>query len=514
MNPSLALDRRSLLALLGSTAAWTAGDALAQDAPRKGGVLRVACPANASSLDPTTGNNGSDHVFLYTMFDTLVEWDFATLNAKPGLAESWLYPDPTTLVLNIRAGVQFHDGTPCDAAAVKYNLDRSRTHERSTLRADLATIAEITVTSPLQVTVKLKQPDTALPLILADRAGMMSSPKAVEALGREHDRKPVGTGQWKLKSWVDNERITVERNPNYWKPGLPYLDGVDFQVIPEVNTGLRSVTAGQNDYVYFLSPQQKTLVDRAKSLTSVLGPTLWYVKFYINFARPPMNDVRVRLAMNYAVDREELNKATFSGLGEPTGISLPKSHWAHDPEMAKFYRYDPDYARKLLAEAGHNDGIALTAISYTEQLSVQIQEVLIEQVRRAGIRLSFQRYTGPETTAVFFTEKKGDMFLSAWTGRPDPSLTYQLLFAKDSYFNAGRVEGAAGLTEALAATRVSADPAERRAAFAKLQRIVTENALAVPLMFQPEFDAMIGKVKGYRPNLLGKPKFEDVFLAS
>jgi ABC-type transport system substrate-binding protein len=416
------------------------------------------------------------------------------------------------LVLNLRPGVVFHDGTPCDADAVKFNLDRNRAGERSNVKPDLATVADVLVTGPLQVTLKLNQPDTALPLILSDRAGMMSSPKAVRERGREHDRNPVGTGPWKFVSWADNEKIVVTRNEHYWKPGQPYLDGIEFQMITEVNTGLRSVIAGQNDFVYFLSPQQKPVIDRAKNLVAVTGPTLYCVQFYINFGRPPLNDVRVRQALNYAVDRAEFNQATMNGLSEPATLTLPAAHWAHDKNMENSYPYNPDTAKKLLAEAGYKDGIDLTALGYTDQRHIQRQEVLIEQLRKANIRVRFSNGTIPEMTNAFFVEKKGDIYLSAWTGRPDPSLTYQLLFGKDSFYNSGRADPVPGLAEALLETRAHPDIAARRAAFAKLQRLVTENALVVPLVFQFELDAHMQRVKGYRPNLLGKPKFEDVYL--
>ncbi len=503
------IDRRSFLALAGAAAAG--GEAMAQGAPKRGGTLRLSAQQNPSSLDPQTGNSGSDHVVLYPMFDTLVEWDYTTLAAKPGLAEKWSYPDPTTLVMTIRDGVTFHDGTPCDGAAVRYNLMRAMTGERSNVRSDLATVAEVTA-SGQTVTLKLKQPDSALPLILSDRAGMISSPKAMEEHGRDYDRRPVGTGAMRFVSWADNERVVMVRNERYWKADRPLQDGLSFQIIPELPTGLRSVTAGQNDMVYYLVPQQKALIERARNVGSALGPSLLCVQAYIHYARPPLDNVKVRLALNFAVDREEFNKATHGGIAETSSVILPRAHWACATDFTTHYSYDPDRARKLLAEAGHPNGIDIVGIGYAEQLQVQQQEVLMEQMKRAGIRLRWERYTGPPTPTAFFAEKKGDILLAPWTGRPDPSLTYQLLFGVGSYFNAGRGEGAPGLTAALLATRASDDLGARKEAFRKLQKIVTDNALHIPLLFRPELTAFSQKVKGYRPNLLGKPKFEDVWL--
>ncbi len=503
------LDRRAFLAVLaaGATVSGTANAA-----PRKGGVLRVSAWTNPTTLDPTTGSGGSDHIFLYTMFDSLVAFDYATLEPKPGLALSWSYPDPLTFVLNLRPGIVFHDDTSCDADAVKFNLDRIREDPRSNVKPDLATVASVAVTGPLQVTLKLSQPDTALPLILSDRAGMMCSPTAVKALGKDHDRKPVGAGPWKFVSWADSEKIVVTRHEKYWDPKRPYLDGVEFSVIQEVNTGLRSVIAGQNDLVYYLSPQQKPIVDRSKNLVSVTGPTLYCIQLYINFGRKPMNDVRVRQAINYAIDREEFNKATMAGLSEPATLSLPKSHWAHDAEMAKAYPYDPAKAKKLLGDAGYPDGLDVNIAVYSDQRSQQRLEVLIEQFRKIGIRVTSYAGTIPQQTNAFFAEKKGDLYLSAWTGRPDPSQTYKLMFGAGSFYNASRIETVPEIGPALLETRGYEDIPSRKKAFSKLQKIVTENALVVPLVFQFELDAHTQKVKDFRPNLLGKCKFEDVWL--
>ena len=263
-NTPKGLSRRDALALAGGFAALPAG-AWAQGAPRKGGVLKVAANANPSSLDPTTGGAGSDHTMLFPMYDTLTEWDYETLKPKPGLAESWTFSDPQTLVLNIRTGVTFHDGTPLDAEAVKFNLDRNKTDQRSNLKADLATVASVDVTGPQQVTLKLSQPDAALPGILSDRAGMMVSPTAVKANGNI-DRKPVGAGAYAFVSWTDNEKLIVKRYDKYWRAGERYLDGIEFAIIPEVATGVRSVVAGQNDLAYALPARQKAVLARASAI--------------------------------------------------------------------------------------------------------------------------------------------------------------------------------------------------------------------------------------------------------
>jgi peptide/nickel transport system substrate-binding protein len=510
--------RREVMALISGALAGTSlgGHALAQGTPKRGGILRISAPANPSSLDPATGGAGSDHAFLFTMYDTLTEWDFETLKPKPGLAESWSFTDPTTFVLNIRSGVTFHDGTPLDAEAVKFNLERNKSDPKSNIKADLAAMASAAVTGPMQVTLKLNTPDAALPGILSDRAGMMVSPTAVKASSAGNvARTPVGAGAYAFVSWADGEKIVVKRNEKYWKANRPYPDGIEFSIIPELTTGARSVTAGQNDLIYQLPPRQKAIVERASNIKIVNGPTLYVFQIFLNWGKPPFDDVKVRQAFNFAIDRVAFVKAALAGLAEPAYMNLPKSHWAYDESVAKLYPHDPDKSRKLLSEAGFKEGTVIEIGGYTDQDSVQRQEILIEQFRKAGMNIKFVNAPIAEASASFFgPEKRGSGLLAAWTGRPDPSLTYSLMFTKDAYYNGGRAPVPPELEAAIKESRASEDIEIRRKAFASVQKLVMENAFVAPLAFQFELVAMNKKVQGYRPNLLGKPKYDDVWLES
>jgi peptide/nickel transport system substrate-binding protein len=514
-----ATTRRELMALMTSAAAGVAlgGPALAQATPKRGGILRISAPANPSSLDPATGGAGSDHAFLFTMYDTLTEWEFETLKPKPGLAESWKFTDPNTLVLNIRAGVTFHDGTPLDAEAVKFNLDRNKGDAKSNIKADLASVDSVEITGAMQVTLKLKNADAALPGILSDRAGMMVSPTALKASGADGNvaRKPVGAGAYSFVSWADGEKIVVKRNEKYWKPNRPYPDGIEMSIIPELATGARSVTAGQNDLMYQLPPRQKAILERSPNIKLANGPTLYVFQIFLNWAKPPFDDIRVRKAFNFAIDREAFVKAALAGLAEPAYMNLPKAHWAYDASVAGLYPHNPDMAKKLLTEAGHKDALPIELVGYPDQDSVQRQEILIEMFRKAGMDVKFKNAPIAEASAAFFgAEKRGSGILAAWTGRPDPSLTYSLMFTKDAYYNGGRAPVPAELEAAIKESRASEDIELRRKAFATVQKLVMENAFVAPLAFQFELVAMNKKVQGYKPNLLGKPKYDDVWLES
>jgi peptide/nickel transport system substrate-binding protein len=307
--------------------------------------------------------------------------------------------------------------------------------------------------------------------------------------------------------------VVVTRNDKYWRAGQPALDGLEISVIPEMATGLRSVVAGQNHLAYGLSARYSPIASKAKNVTVVTGPTLYCYMLYMNYAKGPLTNPKVRQAINFALNRQLFINATMGGVGEPAAMLLPSTHWGYDKGVAALYKFDPERGKKLMAEAGFPNGLDITVGGYSDQDSVRRAEVLIEQLGKIGIRCKFTNGTIAEISGQFFgNEKKFDALLSAWTGRPDPSMTYALAFGKGAYYNAGRSEASETLSQLLLDSRAKEDIAYRKGVFAKLQHIVMEQALAAPIAFQFEMDAVATTVKGFKPNLLGKPKFWDVSL--
>jgi ABC-type transport system substrate-binding protein len=509
------INRRDLMGLIGGGLALSAMLPKLAGAQEKSGTLKVSTRANPSSLDPMTGLAGDDTPVLWAVYATLLEFEYDSLQPKPGLAEAWEYPDDKTFTLKLRSGLTFHDGTALDAEAVKYNLDRSRSDTRSTIKTDLDSIESVEVEGTDKVIIKLKRPDALLPLALTSRAGMMVSPKASKELGAGLVRKPVGAGPWSFVSWADNASISMKRYDGYWRKGYPKIDAIEFVIIPELNTGLRSVIAGQNHFVYRLSPQQKTVIDRAKSVKPVNGPTLYFHLIYFNNSRPPFNDMRIRQAVSYAIDRDAFNKGTMLGLGEFANSAIPKAHWAYDESLENFFKYDPEKSKALLAAAGHPNGIDIPTIGWNDQYSQQRQELLMEQLAKVGIRLKVDRYSIADASTLYLgPEKRGEAMISAWTGRPDPSMTYNLLTSAGGFFNPSQLQDYPGLTDALVEAQTTLDPEKRKQALFKVQRLVAESAWFCPIVFEPEIDGAAATVEGYRPNLLGWPKFDEVAVAA
>lgn len=504
-------------ALLGGVAAAGAGLVLpagvrAQAAPRRGGSLKIAVPYNPASLDPMTGRNGPDFHTLYALYDGLTTLDPKTMEVRPGLARAWNWRDPKTLVLELREDVTFHDGTPFDADAAKFNLDRYRGDARSNVKPDSSSIEAVEVVGKTGLVLHLTQHNAALPTVLSDRVGLMVSPAAIKAAKDGNiDRAPVGTGPFKYVSWADNDRIVLARNDRYWQAGLPYLDGLTLVVITEQATLMRSIVAGENDGGVNLDIQNKPLADRAGNLILTPVPTTYFWGAYFNYGKPPLDDVRVRQALCWAVDRDAMNQAIAYGLDTTASSVLPSQHWACDPATTGYYRYDVAKARQLLAEAGHPDGIDVEMLGWPDQASIKRQEVAIEQAKAAGFRLQVSPLAPQDSVQFFGPQQRGSARLTGMGGYPDPTQQYSNLFNAASFYNAAHKE-LPGYRELIEATFATDDQASRKAAFARLQKFVIDNALNWTFMFQTHLLVTQPKVHGITADLTDKTKYHAAWV--
>lgn len=480
--------------------------------PTRGGTLRVVHPSGINNLDPHIGVSGLEHVVLYTMYDRLIDFEPTTMLPVPALAESWQFSDPMTFELTLVEGTLFHDGTVLDAEAVKYNIERGMNHPDSSIKADLMSVDSVEVVDPLTVRINLKEPNSALPLILSDRAGMMVSPTAAEELGEEFTRNPVGTGPFVFDSLVPGESVKVRRFEDYRIEGLPYLDGIDFTVISESRTATNALISHQQDFLLAGEVADMGQYERADGITVVTAPTLGLSRCALAVDREPFNNPLLRRAMNYAINREAINQVVYAGLGEPATSLLPASHWAH-PTSVPVYSYDPERARELLTEAGYPDGITIETLVVTRERDRKMVEAMQAQAEAAGIHLEVQALAHAEAMPAFRERGEGDMYCVGWSGRPDPYQTYAaLLLAGSAYMPA--YDMPAGLEEAIAKTVAVDDEASRAAAFDEASIIAfSENDLHLNVVFGPAIHAFSTRVNGFEPNLYGKPMLSQIWLS-
>ena len=496
----LALASAAVLALSVSACAAPTGNDDSGEASVEQ-PLRVAYPQDVSSLDPIHGNAGTDHAILWTMYDTLVNWDPETLEPLPGLAESWDLSDPNVIALTLREGVTFQDGTEFDADAVKFNLDRAAA-EGSNITTDVASIASVDVVDPTHVNINLKAPNSALLLILTDRAGMMVSPTAAEKYDGDLSLNPVGAGGWSFVEWRRGASVTVEKYEDYWDKDAVRAPQIVFSVITDPTTRVSALTSGQQDFVVDVPPSSAQALESSASDKLLQSSRVLIAQIYLNDAKPEIADVRVRQALALAINRDEILETGYFGYGSVANEWMPADHWANAGEK---YDYDPDEARKLLKEAGATNltfDLALTQ----DPNWIRVGEILKAQWAEVGVTINLVPVENTQGSTDHFADGKTVAWMANWTGRPDPSQTFLSLFGKDGYFNAGHVDFD-GLQGAVDAANAATDQSDRAASFKDAADVVYDQVPAIPLVFADLLVGTSDKVSGYVPNLLGKPKF-------
>ncbi|TVQ85181.1 MAG: ABC transporter substrate-binding protein [Chromatiaceae bacterium] len=329
-------------------------------------TLVIAQVAEPRSLDPQVTTALNDFRILVNCYEGLVRYRPGTLEPAPALAESWeISADGRTYRFRLRSGVRFHDGTPFDAEAVRFNLERlldPEHPERDTgpfpLAFFLEAIERVEVIDALTVQLHLREPFAPLLSNLAYPTGLMVSPTAVRRRGAGIGRHPVGTGPFRFVDWRPGERVQLARNADYH--GTPArLERLIFRPIDDPMTRVAELLAGGVDLALELSPDNVAAFrDRPGfQVLEAAGPHLWFL--ILNLRDGPLAERQVRQALAHAIDRPTLLREVLRDTAEPAVGPVPRAFgWAHDPTLAAA-TYDPARARGLLAAAGHAHGLEL-----------------------------------------------------------------------------------------------------------------------------------------------------------
>ena len=347
--------RRALVvvATLAMTIAGTGYDAMPAGKP-----LVVGLVAEPTSMDPGQLTDINSMRVLSSVYDTLVRFKEGSFTQEPGLATSWkMSPDGLTYTFTLRKGVKFHDGTPFDAEAVKFTYDRlldpkhpyAETGPFPFASFYYGAIKEVTVVDPATVRFTAKQPFSPLLNNLTLNTGRIVSPAAVKKYGKEFASHPVGTGPFKFVSWDKNVRIVLEANAAYWG-GPPKLSGIVFRPLVEEQTRVTELMSGGVDFIVDVPPDNVAQVKKDARLVyyEQPGPHIWWVT--LNTEKKPFNDVKVRRAVNHAVNRDAIVKELFQNNAQviPGHVSPLQNGYAN----LSGYAYDPKKAKELLAQAG------------------------------------------------------------------------------------------------------------------------------------------------------------------
>ena len=472
------------------------------NSPRYGGHLRVGYNIEPTSLDAVLGRSGGDTYYWRQIFDNLVDVD-PQLQPRPStsLATSWeIGTDPETITFHLREGVTFHDGTPFNAEAVKFNIDRILDPATmATPRASFTVIESVDVLDEHTVRFNLKRPWGAGLNMLADRGGVMSSPTAVAALGKDYGWNPSGTGPFIVDKVITGTLVHMVRNENYWGTDekghrLPYLDEVTILVIRDETVRASALRTGEIDIAYLPYKDVSAFERDERFQIEVMHGGLIAVTLVFNVDKPPLDDVNLRRAVSYAINPEVINKAIFFDRVDLADSGMwPTGAWAHDPDVPRPY-YDPDRAREFLRAGGMPDGFEFTAVTWNSPTLVPTTEIVRVMLKKIGITMNIDVLnTGPATEA-FFHARQYPLYITSWSRYPEPDWLASLAYKSDGYYNPGNLErpDVDRLVERGASLY---EVAERKPVYQELNALVLDEAWYVPLLYGVNYATAPRKVR-------------------
>ena len=465
------------------------------------GILRIGIGEDPDPLDPATGGSYVGRIVFAAMCDKLVDID-AKLGFVPQLATSWAWSaDNLALTVMLREGVNFQDGSPVDAEAVRINLERYRTAPNSLRKGELRPVSAVEVVDKRTVRLVLAQPYAPLVAVLADRAGMLISPKSLGMLGGAGLWKPDCAGAFRLTERVAQDRIVLDRFAGYWNAAAINLDRIVYQPIVDTTVRLVNLQSGQLDMIERMAPSDAAAVKANPKLRLLSLPGIAYQGLYINTRNGPRSDnplsrdPRVREAFEKSIDRTVLNQVVLEGQFVPSNqAEAPGTpYWnAARPVPAR----DVAGAKALMKAAGYAR-VAFEITIANSPIAVQTGELLQSMAAEAGFDIKLRAM---EANAAVAAAQSGDyqMTTGIWSGRADPDGNIAIWLASDGFLNWGKYSNPK-LDDLLVRARAITDVAQRQALYRQISDIYLDERPMIVMYHQNWLFATSEKLTGFVP---------------
>jgi peptide/nickel transport system substrate-binding protein len=498
---------------------------------KSGGKIVYGAWQDPDTLDPQRTGLAATGRVIAQVFDTLTAMKAGDSKIYPGLAESWeVSPDGRIYTFKLRKGVKFHDGTPLNAEAVKFTFDRIINPDTKSLSAKGAVGPYEGSEVIDEHTVKLKFSEPYPPfLTLASGATLgIISPTAANEGYVEFARKPIGSGPFMIKEFVPKSHITLVKNPDYnWAPpifqhtGPAFLDEIVWKIIPEVGTRMATLDTGETQVIEYLVPEDVKRYQQDKRFQVLLIETPGAPRMNnLNTQKFPLDDVKVRQAINFATNRQEIVDTLFKGVYDVAYGPMEKATFGYDASLDKMYPFDENKAKQLLEEAGWKVGAnnirtkdgKLLELHFVVAANDQWDEVAQmwqAQLLEVGIDMKLSSESQP---AVFATYNKGVQHVGQfffWS--PDPVMLYAMFHSKNipagfnwSHYSNPEVD------QWIEQSMKESDRSAREALVTKINQKVMEDAAIVSIHTKKTVMALDAKLEGLGFSFVTYPLFYEL----
>ncbi|UUW90774.1 ABC transporter substrate-binding protein [Nocardioides sp. WV_118_6] len=454
--------------------------------PQSGGTLKVGMSSEVTTLDPAKGSANAMALTGYAIYDTLMKVEKLGDEPAPNIAES-MEPnaDFTQWTMKLPSGLKFSDGTPFDAAAVKFNMDRHLDPKTASTAASLLSSVE-SVEAPDATTVvfNLKHAYAGLPYAFAydgsGTAGYIASPKALEEFGDDYTSHAAGVGPYKLESWGPGKDTVLVRNPEYWGKDEPYLDKVQIRLIEDEQARFQALQAGDIDYSSTINPTIMLQAKNDASVNFVQGVGSDQDSIVLNTTKAPFDDIRIRKAVSMALDRDEIVDLTKEGMAAPAVNLFPKDDAFNNDHQDP--GFDLDEAKKLVDEYEAETGKDVS-FTYMCRPTVNTTDVIERQLAKAGmdVKVDVQEST---TAVTNFIAGKYDAACWTMAGFLTPDLLpYRFFYSTGDLNSTGFANKE--FDKLVDDARLTADPAKRKELWSAADGILTEELPWVWTTSQP-----------------------------
>ncbi len=484
------------------------------------GNISVGVDSDIITLDPLKSTALIDRQVMLNIYDTLVRVD--EHNAiLPDLATSWSYTssDNTKLVFTLRTDVNFQDGTPFNADAVVFNINRILTAPTSPRYSELVTVQSVQAIDASHVQFNLKKPFAPLLANLTDRAGMMLSPAAVQKIGAANlgnGPANAGSGPFMFSEWVKGDHLTIKRNPHYWMKdsqgnALPYLQSIRYRPITNESVMFSNLETGNINAAEVLGPND---VPAAKSNSSLTYKQLSALSFFgvmLNTKVAPFTNVHVRRAIEWGVNRDEVVNSVLKGVGVVAQGPISPSSWAYSSSIAP-YSYNINNAKSELSQAGMSSVSFTLLIPSGSPLNAQEAQFIQSELQPAGITANIKQ----ETFATLLSDTNSFNFQAAllgWSGRPDPDGNMYSWFHTGGGFNNMQYSNRQ-VDSLLEAARSSSDQAQRASDYQQAETLILQDASYVFVNHGVSIQATTNNIKNFPLLPTGILEFTNVYIGS